>query len=181
MYLFYFSIDSTLAKCELDCTPESQEEVCTSKFQDISSSSELKSVLAPFFEREKIDNKYLDILEREKMDGRCLAESDMKILNMLFPDMPIGDKMRVLKIVDMILQEEKTKGPFLNISSNKTKLIEDNIPVRNSRGISEGEEEDSEAKFKEIFRTFDTPAKAADAYRKHAVFKTSNVLVFRFD
>lgn len=176
-YFLLFFIDSTSAKYELDNTLESQEETCTSLFQDITSSSELKSVLAPFFESEKIDKKYLDILEKEKMNGRFLAESDMTILNMLFEDMPFGDKLRVRKIVDVILQEEKIKGPFLIISSNKTKQKGDNIPVRNSRGISEGEEDDSETKFKEIFRTFDTPAKAADAYRKHAVFKTSNVFI----
>lgn len=115
-------IDQASANDEFEKSPHEESpnsyETCSAKyFRDINSSNDLKTLLDPYFENKKIDKKYLEILDQEKMDGKIMIDCDMDDLHKLFPDMPFGDKKRVLGIVKSILEEETKTGPFLKILS----------------------------------------------------------------
>ncbi|XP_061196717.1 sterile alpha motif domain-containing protein 9-like [Saccostrea echinata] len=147
-------------------------------FKDIKP-SDLKSVLAPFCEKEGIEAIHLEVFVREKIDGKVFEECDITDLGHLFRDMPFGDRKRLLRIRNAILEEESKKGPYLVIPSSGSEAMEgtDTSLICQNRVLSESEENDPETKFKEIFRTFDTLAKPTDAYRRHAVLTTSNFYI----
>ncbi|XP_056004003.1 sterile alpha motif domain-containing protein 9-like isoform X2 [Ostrea edulis] len=148
-------------------------------FKDVKA-SEMKLVLAPYMEKEGIEAVHLEVFDRQKIDGQLFSEFDMVDLGQAFGDMPVGDRKRLQKIVQSILKEELEKGPFLLIPAMDSETTGEKIggvtktQYYSKRAVSESEEGDSETKFKEIFRTFDTRVKPSDAYRKHAVFRTSN-------
>lgn len=148
------------------------------QFKDLKTPA-MKYVLAPYFEKDGIESRFLEVFDREKIDGEVFADCDMDDLDRLFKDMPYGDKKRLFNIKKSILKEESSAGPFLQIAAASCQGIEDTEVMKSdlSVGQNEGDEYDPETKFKEIFRTFDTSAKAVDAYRKHAVFRTSNLFI----
>lgn len=77
------------------------------------------------------------------------------------------------------MKEESSESAFLQSRSTSCQSMEDTKSTRHDMAVgqNDGDEYDPETKFKEIFRTFDTSAKAVDAYRKHAVFRTSNFFI----
>lgn len=134
--------------------------------------------MGPYFEKGGIEKRFLEVFDREKIDGEVFADFDMDDLDRLFKDMPYGDKKRLFNIKKSILKKESEEGPFLEIASLSYQNIKESKSTRNDMAVDQIEDEyDPETKFKEIFRTFDTSARAADAYRKHAVFRTSNVFI----
>lgn len=141
--------------------------------------SDLKYVLGPYFEKDGIEKRFLEVFDREKIDGEVFADFDMDDLDRLFKDMPYGDKKRLFNIKKSILKKESEEGPFFEIASNSYQSIKEAKLTRHDMAVEqiEGDEYDPDTKFKEIFRTFDTSARAADAYRKHAVFRTSNFFI----
>lgn len=139
----------------------------------------MKIVLASYFEKHGIEGRFLEVFYLEKIDGKVFADFDMDDLNRLFTDMPYGDKKRLFKIKKSILEEESMNGPFFELASIGYRSKEDVESTKTDpfSDLSEGDEIHPETKFTEIFRTFDTPARATDAYRKHAVFRTSSLFI----
>ena len=79
--------------------------------------SKLQLMFAPHFQREGIDERYLAVFDKEKIDGRVFAlefDSDYSrrsLIDELFPEMPFGDRCKFKLIVDMIFMEHaKTRS-----------------------------------------------------------------------
>lgn len=176
------STESIHAEDELISTTDelntSKKHLLLKQFKDLKT-PDMIYVLAPYFEKDGIESRFLEVFDREKIDGEVFADCDMDDLDRMFKDMPYGDKKRLYKIKNSILKEESSGGPFLQIPAESCQGIEDTISMKNDLSVSEndGDEYDPDTKFKEIFRTFDTSAKAVDAYREHAVFRTSNFFI----
>lgn len=139
----------------------------------------MKIFLASYFEEHGLERRFLDVFDLEKVDGKVFGDCDMDDFNRLFSDMPYGDKKRLFNIKTSILEEESLNGPIFENASIGYRSMEDNetTNIEHLADQSEGDKTHNETKFTEIFRTFDTLAKTTDAYRKHAVFRTSSLFI----
>eukprot|EP00105_Crassostrea_gigas_P041321 XP_019925469.1 PREDICTED: sterile alpha motif domain-containing protein 9-like [Crassostrea gigas] len=138
----------------------------------------MKICLASYFEEHGLEERFLEVFDLEKIDGKVFVDCDMDDFNRLFSDMPYGDKKRLFNIKTSILKEESLNGPIFENASIGYKSLEDNENTNiDHAGQSVGDQTHNETKFTEIFRNFDTLAKATDAYRKHAVFRTSSLFI----
>uniref|UniRef100_A0A8W8JSG5 Sterile alpha motif domain-containing protein 9-like n=1 Tax=Magallana gigas TaxID=29159 RepID=A0A8W8JSG5_MAGGI len=174
--------DAVSAKDDLTPTneePNTSKETSPPKYLDELGASEMKIVMASYFKKHGIEGGFLEVFYLEKIDGKIFADFDMDDLNRLFTDMPYGDKKRLFNIKKSILKEESLNGPFLELASICYRSVEDVESTKTDQfsDLSADDEIHPETKFTEIFRTFDTPARATDAYRKHAVFRTSSLFI----
>lgn len=74
--------------------------------------SKLKLMLAPYFQRKGIDEKYLAVFDEEKIDGEVFASRTtwgenvfQQKLDGLFAEMPFGDRWKFKNIVTTIIDE----------------------------------------------------------------------------
>lgn len=115
------------------------------QFKDLKTPA-MKYVLAPYFEKDGIESRFLEVFDREKIDGEVFADCDMDDLDRLFKDMPYGDKKRLSNRKKSILKEESSAGTFLQIAAASCQGIADTEVMKSdlSVGQNEGDEYDPE-------------------------------------
>ena len=79
------------------------------QLQDLDT-SKLKLKIAPYFQREGIDETYLAVFDKEKIDGNVFASEFKKyksseLIDKLFAEMPFGDRWKFKLIVETIFDE----------------------------------------------------------------------------
>ena len=79
------------------------------KLKDLDT-SKLKLKIAPYFQREGIDETYLAVFDKEKIDGKVFASEFRKytssqVIDKLFAEMPFGDRWKFKLIVETIFHE----------------------------------------------------------------------------
>ena len=82
------------------------------KLKDLDT-SKLKLKIAPYFQREGIDETYLAVFDKEKIDGKVFVSefrfkpSRSALIDELFAEMPFGDRWKFKFIVNTIFDEHK--------------------------------------------------------------------------
>lgn len=92
------STESIHAEDELISTTDelntSKKHLLLKQFKDLKT-PDMIYVLAPYFEKDGIESRFLEVFDREKIDGEVFADCDMDDLDRMFKDMPYGDKKRL--------------------------------------------------------------------------------------
>lgn len=87
---------------------------------------EMKICLVFYFEEYGLEERFLEVFDLEKIDGKVFGDCDMDDFNRLFLDMLYGDKKRFFNIKIFILKEELLNGLIFENVFIGYKSLEDN-------------------------------------------------------